>query len=184
MRTAFILLLTAAYPALVYWGLGHFEPRWLAVLPAGLALARALSSPDRFWRWAALGAGLLAALTLAGNSALPLKLYPVVVNLVMLIVFGASLRHPPSAIERLARLHDPALDAHGVAYTRRVTQVWCGFFGLNGLIALGTAFWASDRIWALYNGLISYACIGTLMAVEYLVRRQVRGKKKSAHAAR
>ena len=183
MRTVFILLLTAAYPALVYWGLGHFEPRWLAVLPAGLALARAVSSPDdRFWRWAALGAALLAALTLAGNSALPLKLYPVIVNLVLLIVFGASLRHPPSAIERLARLHDPDLDAHGVAYTRRVTQVWCGFFCLNGLIALTTAFWASDRVWALYNGLISYLCIGTLMAVEYLVRRQVRANK--AHAAR
>jgi len=174
MRAAILLILTAAYPALVYWGLGHFEPRWLAALPALLALARAAGSPDRFWRWAALGAVLLAALALSGNSALPLKLYPVMVNVVLLLVFAASLRHPPSIAERLARLREPELPAAAVAYTRRVTQVWCGFFIVNGSLAALTALLGSDRAWALYNGLIAYLAMGALMAGEFLVRRRVR----------
>ncbi|MDY0745029.1 hypothetical protein SNE35_10945 [Paucibacter sp. R3-3] len=179
-RAVIVFAITAAYPLLVFFGLGHFEPRWLALMLAALAVVRALGSRDRFWWWAA-GAGLLlAAVSALANEALPLKLYPVLVNTVLLTVFGASLRHPPSMIERLARLREPALDAHGVAYTRRVTQVWCAFFIANGAIALGTALWASDKTWALYNGLIAYVLIGALMGGEWLVRRRVRARHETA----
>ncbi len=57
-------------------------------------------------------------------------------------------------------------------YTRRVTQVWCGFFVLNGGLALCTALWASDAGWALYNGLVAYVLMGLLFAGEWLVRRR------------
>lgn len=178
MRAVIVIAITAAYPLLVYFGLGHFEPRFLALLLAGLAVVRALGSRDRFWWWAA-GAGLvLAAVSAVANQLMPLKLYPVLVNTLLLIVFSASLLHPPSMIERLARLREPDLDAHGVAYTRRVTQVWCGFFLLNGGIALATCLWASDKTWALYNGLIAYLLMGLLMGGEWLVRQAVRAKKK------
>ncbi len=173
MRTVLLGLLTAVYPLLVYFGLGRFEPRYLALLLAGLALLRALGSADRFWRWAAVAALLLAAVTAFANTALPLKLYPVVVNAVLLLVFGASLLNPPSAIERLARLREPNLDAAGVAYTRRVTQLWCGFFVFNGSAALATGLWASDALWALYNGLISYGLIGLLLGGEWLWRQHI-----------
>lgn len=98
------------------------------------------------------------------------------VNLVLLVVFGLSLVRGPSVAERIARLQEPDLDARGVAYTRRVTQVWCGFFVLNGCIALATALWASEQAWALYNGLISYVLIGTLMGGEWLLRRHLRAR--------
>lgn len=173
-RTVLVAVVTAAYPLLVYLGLGRFEPRWLALLLAALAVLRAIGNRDRFWWWAA-GAGLvLAGVSAFANQALPLKLYPVLVNGLLLLVFGASLLHPPSMIERLARLREPELDTHGVAYTRGVTQVWCGFFALNGGIALATTLWASDATWALYNGLIAYLLIGALMGGEWLVRRRVR----------
>jgi len=179
MRATLVALITAAYPVLVFFGLGHFEPRWLALLLAGLAVLRALGSKDRFWWWAAGAALGLAALTALANEALPLKLYPVLVNGVLLAVFAASLAHPPSAIERLARLREPDLDARGVAYTRRVTQVWSGFFAVNGSIALTTCLWGSDATWALYNGLISYGLIGLLMGGEWLVRQRVRSAAAS-----
>ncbi len=180
MRAAIVMAITAGYPLLVFFGLGHFEPRWLALLLAALAVLRALGSRDLFWWWAA-GAGLvLAAVSALANAALPLKLYPVLVNLVLLIVFAASLRHPPSMVERLARLREPDLDAQGVAYTRRVTQVWCGFFVLNGGIALATCLWGSDKTWALYNGLIAYGLMGLLMGIEWLVRRHVRAGSRHA----
>ena len=94
----------------------------------------------------------------------------------MLALFGASLVRPPSAVERLARLSDPDLPPVAVVYTRRVTQVWCVFFALNGGMALATALWASDAVWTLYNGFIAYVLIGALAGVEWLVRRRVRGR--------
>jgi uncharacterized membrane protein len=161
-------------PLIVYVGLGRFEPRWMALFLLAIALARALFSRDPVWLAAAGGALVLVAASMLGNQSLPLKLYPVLVSAVMLAVFGLSLRHPPSAIERIARLHEPDLPPQAIAYTRKVTIVWCAFFIVNGGIALTTALWASDRTWALYNGLISYVLMGLLFAGEWLVRRRVR----------
>lgn len=54
--------------------------------------------------------------------------------------------------------------------------MWCVFFVFNGALAVATALWTSDRVWALYNGLIAYVLIGTLFSVEWLVRRRVRAR--------
>lgn len=172
MRAATVLLwlATLLYPLAIYFGMGRFEPRWLALLLLALSLLRAAVSRAPVWMAAAGGAGVLVVASLLSNHGLPLKLYPVVVNAVMLVVFATSLRHPPSAIERLARLQDPLLPPAAIAYTRRVTQVWCGFFVLNGGVALLTAVLASDAVWALYNGLIAYVLMGALFAGEWLVR--------------
>ncbi len=175
---AVFILLSLAYPVLVYTLLGHFEPRWLAPLLFVLAMLRALGTRTPGAWWIALGAGILAAWSMLANAALPLKLYPVLVNVLLLTLFGLSLRFGPPLIERLARLKEPDLPPRAVAYTRRVTQVWCGFFFINGSIALATALWASDEVWALYNGLIAYVLIGSLMAGEWLVRQRV---KAAAH---
>lgn len=171
-------LLTLAYPLLVYLAMGRFEPRWMALLLFTLALLRALTSRQPLWMVAAAGAGVLALLTTLLNQTLPLKLYPLLVNVVMLLVFATSLRFGPPVVERLARLQEPDLPPFAVAYTRKVTQVWCGFFVLNGGLALVTALWATDRTWALYNGLLAYVMMAVLFAGEWLVRRRV----KAAHA--
>lgn len=177
MRNLFWVALTATYPLLVYLGLAHAEPRALALLLLGLALARFLASRSQQALGLALAGLLLAALTAWSNQLLPLKLYPVAVSTALLVLFGLSLWKGPTVVERLARLQEPNLDAHGVAYTRRVTQVWCGFFVLNGSLALATALWGSNATWALYNGLISYGLMGLLMSGEWLVRRRVRAHK-------
>jgi uncharacterized membrane protein len=96
----------------------------------------------------------------------------VLVNAVMLLIFAGSLFYPPSVVERLARLQQPDLTPQGIRYTRRVTQVWCGFFIINGSIALVTALWSSFEWWSLYNGLIAYLLMGLLFAGEYLIRRR------------
>jgi uncharacterized membrane protein len=147
-----------------------------------LVLAAASRLPalklNRSSRWWLAGALLLAALAIWNNALLPLKLYPVLVNLGMLAVFGYSLYAPPSVIERMARLSDPALPAYAVAYTRRVTQVWCGFFVINGTLAMVTAIWASAAVWSLYNGVLAYVLMGCLFAGEYLVRIVVRRRHR------
>ena len=173
LRNAVLAAVTLAYPAAVYWGLGRFEPRWMAFALLGLALVRLGGRRLPGWGAMALLTGVLALCTGLANAALPLKLYPVLVSGGLGAVFAWSLAHPPSAIERLARLQQPALDAHGVAYTRKVTWVWLGFFIVNGSIAAATALWASDAAWALYNGLLSYCLMGLLFGGEWLVRRRV-----------
>lgn len=179
MPTVVTSLVTLLYPLAIWLGHGRVEPRLLALL---LVLAAATRLPalklSRASRWWLAGALLLAAVAIWNNALLPLKLYPVLVNLGMLTVFGYSLYAPPSMIERMARLSDPALPAYAVAYTRRVTQVWCGFFVINGMLALLTAVWASAAIWSLYNGVLAYVLMGCLFAGEYLVRIVVRRRHR------
>ena len=99
-----------------------------------------------------------------------------VISTFMLGLFGSSLLHGMPIAERLARLQEPDLPARAVQYTRRVTQVWCLFFLLNGLIAAGLTLWAPLSWWTLYNGLIAYIAMGLLFAGEWLTRQRVRGR--------
>lgn len=175
-RIALVWLATLLYPLVIYFGLGRFEPRWLALLLLAIVLARAAISRDPVWLAAAAGALILVVVSALANQILPLKLYPVLVNAVMLGVFSLSLRHPPSAIERIARLREPDFPPEAIVYTRKVTIVWCLFFIANGAIAFATALWASDRVWATYNGLIAYLLMGLLFVGEWLVRQRVRAR--------
>lgn len=129
---------------------------------------------SRAARWLVAGAMLLVASAIFANQILPLKLYPVLVNLGFLVAFGYSLFFPPSMVERFARLREPNFPSSAVAYTMRVTQVWCGFFILNGAIAFATAVWASEAVWSLYTGVISYVLMGALFGLEFLVRQRFR----------
>lgn len=165
------MLITLLYPLAIWLGHGQVEPRLLAVLVVVAALTRGVTLKVSIASgWWLAGALMLAATALCSNAWLPLKLYPVMVNLAMLCAFGFSLISPPSMIERMARLREPDLPAEAVLYTRRVTQVWCVFFLFNGSMGLATALWASPEIWSLYNGVIAYLLMGVLFGGEYLVR--------------
>lgn len=172
MRAATVAawLATLLYPLAIWFGLARFEPRWLALALLALALLRAAVSREPVWLVAAAGAALLVLASWLSNDGLPLKLYPVLVNAAMLGVFAISLRHPPTVIERLARLKEPDLPASAIPYVTRVTQAWCLFFVVNGGIALWTAVAASDATWALYNGLVAYLLMGAMFAGEWLLR--------------
>lgn len=173
-------MLWLAYPLLIFFGLQILEPRYVAMLLAlTLVLRRRnqarqlLADLSRADLAGLAGLLALAVLTAMTNSEILLRLYPVAVNLCLLVLFGLSLRKPPSMIERFARLNEPNLSPDGVSYTRRVTQIWCGFFVLNGAISAYTVFYSSRAYWSLYNGLIAYLLMGILLGGEWLVRRHV-----------
>lgn len=171
--------LTLVYPLAICFGHGNIEPRWLAgllLLTVATRLPTLTLNPAA--RWSAAGALMLVALAVASNAMLPLKLYPVLVNAAMLAAFGLSLVSGPSMIERLARLREPDLPPAAVRYTRRVTQAWCLFFVINGLTALGTALFASEAVWSVYNGVIAYMLMGAMFGGEYLLRMRL----KRSHA--
>ena len=169
-----LIALTVAYPLAVYYGLQHVSPRIMAAALAAIIGLRLLT--DRQRRFLPVGLVLLvfSAVAIWRDDLTTLRLYPVLVNLVMLGLFSWTLLFPPSLIERLARLKEPDLPPSGVRYTRRVTQVWCGFFVLNGSIAAYTALYSSLATWTLYNGLISYLLMGTLFGGEFLLRLRIR----------
>ncbi|MDQ5878126.1 MAG: hypothetical protein QG638_858, partial [Pseudomonadota bacterium] len=121
------------------------------------------------------GIGLYTLAIIAGNSETLLLLYPAAVSLSLLFVFGRSLRFPPTVIERIARLTEQDLPPQGVAYTHRITQVWCGFFVINTAISIATVF-ATREAWLLYNGFIAYLLMGLLFAGERLVRHRMRSR--------
>ena len=165
-------LSTLLYPLVVFFGSHYFEPWKIAALLIVLLLVRLAASYSlKHWSTPLLIAGIGYCLfAMWSNQLGTLLFYPLLVNALMLLIFGWSLYSPPSLIERVARLQHPDLPPEGVIYTRRVTQVWCGFFIINGTLAAVTALWASLEVWSLYNGLIAYLLMGILFAAEYIVR--------------
>lgn len=117
---------------------------------------------------------LLITLGALGHAELGMRAYPLAVNLIMLLLFSASLWRGMPIIEQLARLREPELSPSGVRYTRRVTLAWCGFFIINGSFAGWTAIYADLAIWTLYNGVISYVLIALMFSGEWLIRRRLR----------
>lgn len=176
LLTALLLL---SWPFLIWFGLAHNSLHWLLPLMALLLLVRLRqtrhqSGPLRtVTQTIALTGIVLCVASVLLKTHQLLLFYPVVVNGVMLAVFGASLWTTMPLVERLARLRHPELPEAAVRYTRRVTQVWCVFFIINGCIALFTALHGDMRLWTAWNGMISYLLMGTLMAGEWLVRRQM-----------
>ncbi len=169
--TVLTAAVTLLYPLAIWFGHGQVEPRWLAGL---LLLAVATRLPalklSGVARWSVAGALVLVACAIWSNLLLPLKLYPVLVNAALLAGFGYSLTTPMSAVERMARLRGEDFPPVAQAYMRSVTQVWCGFFVFNGAVAFATALWASEAVWSLYTGVVSYVLMAVLFGAEYLVR--------------
>ena len=172
--------LAVVYPIAIYIALRWFEPRFIALALAAIVVLQQRERAGRLLQglapaaWA--GAGVMVLLSLVvwlGNDERVLRLWPVGINLGLLLVFGASLLRPPSMLERFARMLHPDLPAEGVRYTRRVTQVWCAFFLLNGAVASYTAFATTRETWVLYNGLVAYLLVGALFGGEWLVRRRL-----------
>ncbi|WP_250478002.1 MULTISPECIES: hypothetical protein [unclassified Caballeronia] len=177
-RTGFALnvVLKLAYPAVILGAWFWNAPRYAGCLLFAL-----------IWMQRCLGTGMVSVslrrltrvdwivafmLSIASaaivwtDSERLLHIYPSLVNLGLLIAFGATLVRGPSMIEKFARIGTPDLSNAAVVHTRRVTQIWCGFFAANGLFSLYTALYWQREAWSLYNGAISYGLVGALLAGE------------------
>ncbi len=172
-------ILLLAWPFIIWFGLAHNSLQGLLPLMALMLFLRFRQTRRRAGALsvvtqivAVAGMTLCIASYLLKTHQL-LLFYPVVVNSMMLAVFGGSLWSTMPIIERLARLREPDLPERAVRYTRRVTQIWCAFFIINGGIALFTALYGDLSLWTAWNGMISYLLMGTLMVGEWLVRQRV-----------
>ncbi len=170
-------LLFLLYPFLIYLGLQEFQPKILAsLLLVATVLRFVVNKPEKgemgmSLHWVAAGV-LVTLITFVTDSKYGLFLYPLLVNLAFFAFFAISLLHPPTVIERIARRQRPEFSEKAIVYTRKVTQIWCVFFLLNGGMSVVSAF-HSETWWMLYNGFISYILIGLMLAGEYLIRIKV-----------
>lgn len=173
------------YPFAVYFGLQYLSPQALALMLLALLFIRIALMKDKLnkmpWLLPATLLGALALVfSLVTESVIGFKLYPIMINLCLLIVFGFSFLKPPSVIETLARLKEKNLNKKGVKYTEKVTLLWCAFFFINASISLYTALYCQFETWMIYNGFIAYVLMGCLFVGEFLVRLNVKKHHKDA----
>ncbi len=167
-----------AYPFAVYFGLQLFSPLTIAFCLMGFLAFRMFVQWREKKQKLEMIALVLTLICVGGlllvDRMLAVKSYPVALSLSLAGVFSYSVLHPPTIIERFARMGEPNLNEHGVRYTRRVTFVWIAFFILNAALSSATAVYADLEVWTFYNGFLSYIFIGLIMAVELVVRHFVK----------
>ena len=171
----------AAYPAFVWLGLTAGSPRQVALVLLCLLV------PVSLWLLRSAGGGkaafvlvlapLLTVAAIAGSAVFDeaawLFAEPVVISLVMLLVFGVTLRRGAMPmIERFARLQDPGLTADKQQWCRLWTWIWCSFFVVNATTAFVLAAVAPMAWWVFYTTTLSYGLMGLLFGGEWLLRRR------------
>lgn len=169
--------LVLAYPFLVYVGIRDGYVRAVGVATAAFAVVLLLASSKRekVGDARALAAGPVAIAILGAASAISadarfVLAMPTLASTALLLQFGSSLAGTP-VVERFARMIDGELSDAQVRYCRTVTQVWCGYFVLNGGVAAFLALTGRTDLWTLHTGVLGYAGMGLLGGIEYLVRK-------------
>ena len=167
---------TIIYPFIVFLALNaHVAVRFLALLLlaiAGISFARNKNI------WIFICVLLFSIGLVIFNDDIFLKLYPVLMNIGVCLMFALSLRGTP-LIEKIAKKMGHSLDTKQKEYTRHVTCIWAIFMFCLAVISFITVF-LSNEIWVMFNGLISYILIAIMIGVEFIVRKRfinVRGNK-------
>lgn len=103
------------------------------------------------------------------------KYYPVIVNFVLFCIFFGSTFSEETVIQKMAKLMEPNIKPKALEYTRILTYIWSIFMLANFFISFATVF-MSEKVWAIYNGFLSYILVGVFFIIEYMVR--INFKKK------
>lgn len=175
MKKTLSIILTIssiAYPFIWYYSHQQGWFNHIVIIMIILWLLRATLQTDRLQQIIAL---IIASFFgIIGWQQQPHNMYwyPVWVNLLMLTLFSSSLLTKQSLIERIARLSEPNLPQAAIAYTRKVTIIWCLFFIINGSIATALILTTQYNWWTIYTGIIAYILMASLMGIEFLYRKR------------
>lgn len=169
--------LLIAYPLLSHTATMLAAPllQWLALLaviaiPVSAALLR---GRPLFWLGFVLAAGLLWWLVHAGGGQYALYLPPLLLPGALAASFALSLR--PGRTPLITAIADAArgpLTPRIARYTRRLTLFWALLTASLLAIALLLSCTGPLWLWSLFTNFITYAVLGAVFAVEYLLRRR------------
>ena len=98
------------------------------------------------------------------------KLYPVAMNFTVMSAFGLSLFKKP-LVQIIGEKMHGKLPPRGVLYARKATIAWALFMLFLTACSAATLF-ASDEVWAVFNGFVSYILIAAMFAIEYIARKR------------
>lgn len=187
LGTVLTVVLTIAYPVVVFFGLVHFSARTVGLLALALVVPLMLlrfRNAEREDLWVVLRVPLvviaLLGLGAALNDARLVMFMPVIISLALLAQFASSLRGEVTMVERFARMKEGELSGAQIRHCRQVTVAWCVFFVLNTIVAGGLALAEMRAAWALYTGAIAYGLMGMMFAGEYALRH-IRFKGRRGH---
>jgi uncharacterized membrane protein len=169
-----LVTLSLLYPGIVYLSRTLVPASAFIVVALALIIARLAtlrSAAERFWRMPLAAAAMTIAALAMLDAPLAVKAYPAAISLAASIVFGATLVHPPSMIERFASLREPELALAARRYCRRVTIVWTVWLIANTIVSAVLAIPGYDAAWAIWTGLVAYLVMGALFVGEIAIRR-------------
>jgi uncharacterized membrane protein/3-hydroxymyristoyl/3-hydroxydecanoyl-(acyl carrier protein) dehydratase len=180
--SSFVLVVVGIlYPFIVYFGMDHVSTPMFGMILGALWLVRApalMRQPGGRWMLA-ITLVYCAVLAFGGEGHL-LRWYPSLICALLFAAFALSLKFGPPMIERIARVAEPDLPPVAVAYTRKVTWVWVGFFVVNGTVSGLLAAWGPLSWWTFYNGILAYSVMGALFVGEWLMRQRLRRRINKA----
>ncbi len=161
------VLVVLQVPGVAVFGLVAGSLAYLLVLgrKGGQAVA-----PQWLWMYGLLA--LTGLLSLYTRTVHVLFLPPVLINLGLLAVFGASLRAGAvPLVERLMRIaYDGALPPGLAALARRLTWQWVVFFAGMALLSVALAHWASLPVWSLFVNLLYYLFVAVMLSLQHVYR--------------
>jgi uncharacterized membrane protein len=124
----------------------------------------------RFLPLTLMGTGILLVLRIKS----PFLYYPACMSALAASAFLLSVIFPPSIVERIAVVIEPEIPSAGLRYCRKVSIVWAAFLFFNALLSLATIYSQNLKLWAYYNGAVSYILMALLFGAELLVRKKVK----------
>lgn len=115
---------------------------------------------------------LFGIFSLYAHSVHVLFVPPVLINLGLLVVFGATLRRGAvPLVERLMRVaYQRELPTGLPQLARRMTWVWVAFFGGMVPLSLGLALWAPLEIWSLFVNVLYYFFVAAVLVAQHAYR--------------
>lgn len=170
-------LFIVASPWVLYWTLSQQRIDVAAAVLIGWVIVRTIPivlAARRDHRRAALQlpaiALVFAVLGWISDDGTWLLILPSATQGAFGLAFLRSLSGVP-LIEHFARMVKPELGPGELAHCRAWTRIWGVYLLVLAAIGLGFARWASLAVWTVYVGAVSYALVGALFAVEYLIRK-------------
>lgn len=130
-KRKFLLLLLAlfsfAYPFVIYFGIQRLSPAFFALVLLALAVLKFVAAKNKKDSFQLLvlvfAVGFSVALAIT-NSALLLRLYPVVMSAAVGFIFASSLQQPENILLRMARAAGKTIGPQAVMCTWRLMLLW------------------------------------------------------------
>jgi uncharacterized membrane protein len=170
-------LFVAVSPFVLYWTLTRHDVTFAALVLIAWVIVRTIPivlTAKSEQRRAALQlpaiALAFALLGLISDNGTWLLVMPAATQATFGLAFLRSLKTTP-LIEHFARMVKPALSDGELVHCRRWTRVWGYYLIVLAAIGLVLARVASLAVWTIYVGIVTYALVGVLFAVEYIVRK-------------